>query len=156
MDDKTVDLIFQGSLDDLPPVASKIVRIFTSSTFTGEKFEFLIKLILSIFTGFSSISLDTLVERNNLMSKCYPRIKDYCREKHGLEFQVSQTSSLIAISAKNFAFLSHPIIDFSPWRSSQEEIFIENRNSILALPDTVRIGKQNVYIFERFGIAIRN
>lgn len=23
------------------------------------------------------------------MSKCYPRIKDYCREKHGLEFQVS-------------------------------------------------------------------
>lgn len=91
MDDKTVDLIFQGSLDDLPPVASKIVRIFTSSTFTGEKFEFLIKLILSIFTGFSSISLDTLVERNNLMSKCYPRIKDYCREKHGLEFQVSQS-----------------------------------------------------------------
>lgn len=32
---------------------------------------------------------DTLMERNNLMSKCYPRIKDYCREKHGLEFQVS-------------------------------------------------------------------
>lgn len=28
------------------------------------------------------------MERNNLMSKCYPRIKDYCREKHGLEFQV--------------------------------------------------------------------
>lgn len=22
------------------------------------------------------------------MSKCYPRIKEYCREKHGLEFQV--------------------------------------------------------------------
>lgn len=22
------------------------------------------------------------------MAKCYPRIKDYCREKHGLEFQV--------------------------------------------------------------------
>ncbi len=28
------------------------------------------------------------MERNNLMAKCYPRIKDYCREKHGLEFQV--------------------------------------------------------------------
>lgn len=23
------------------------------------------------------------------MAKCYPKIKDYCREKHGLEFQVS-------------------------------------------------------------------
>lgn len=31
------------------------------------------------------------MERNNLMSKCYPRIKDYCREKHGLEFQVWTT-----------------------------------------------------------------
>lgn len=29
------------------------------------------------------------MERNSLMAKCYPRIKDYCREKHGLEFQVN-------------------------------------------------------------------
>lgn len=29
------------------------------------------------------------MERNTLMAKCYPRIKDYCREKHGLEFQVN-------------------------------------------------------------------
>ncbi|KAJ0171169.1 hypothetical protein K1T71_013368 [Dendrolimus kikuchii] len=65
MDDRTVDLIFTGSLKSLPPVSSKIVRIFTSSTFT-----------------------DTTMERNTLMSKCYPKIKDYCREKHGLEFQV--------------------------------------------------------------------
>ncbi|KAL4712468.1 hypothetical protein ACJJTC_007484 [Scirpophaga incertulas] len=65
MDDRTVDLIFAGSLKSLPPVSSKIVRIFTSSTFT-----------------------DTTMERNTLMAKCYPRIKDYCREKHGLEFQV--------------------------------------------------------------------
>ncbi|XP_064214500.1 NACHT and WD repeat domain-containing protein 2 isoform X2 [Tribolium castaneum] len=65
MDDRTIDLIFAGSLENLPPVSSKIVRIFTSSTFT-----------------------DTTMERNTLMAKCYPRIKDYCREKHGLEFQV--------------------------------------------------------------------
>ncbi|ALC45346.1 CG10185 [Drosophila busckii] len=65
MDDRTIDSIFQGSLESLPPVSSKIVRIFTSSTFT-----------------------DTTMERNTLMAKCYPRIKDYCREKHGLEFQV--------------------------------------------------------------------
>ncbi|XP_011493787.1 PREDICTED: NACHT and WD repeat domain-containing protein 2 [Ceratosolen solmsi marchali] len=65
MDEKTVDSIFAGSLKSLPPVSSKIVRIFTSSTFT-----------------------DTTMERNTLMAKCYPKLKDYCREKHGLEFQV--------------------------------------------------------------------
>lgn len=36
MDDRTVDTIFAGSLEMLPPVSSKIVRIFTSSTFTGK------------------------------------------------------------------------------------------------------------------------
>ncbi|CAL4190550.1 unnamed protein product, partial [Meganyctiphanes norvegica] len=65
MDDRTIDKIFSGSLDLLPPVSSKIVRIFTSSTFT-----------------------DMLMERNTLMAEVYPRIKDFCREKHGLEFQV--------------------------------------------------------------------
>ena len=65
MDEKTVDRIFSGSLTDLPPVSSKIVRIFTSSTFT-----------------------DMLMERNTLMEWVYPKIKEYCREKHGLEFQV--------------------------------------------------------------------
>lgn len=35
MDDRTIDSIFLGSLESLPPVSSKIVRIFTSSTFTG-------------------------------------------------------------------------------------------------------------------------
>ena len=65
MDEQTVDRIFAGSLVDLPPVSSKIVRIFTSSTFT-----------------------DMLMERNTLMEWVYPKIKEYCREKHGLEFQV--------------------------------------------------------------------
>ncbi len=60
-----MDRIFAGNLEDLPPVSSKIVRIFTSSTFT-----------------------DMLMERNTLMEYVYPKIKEYCREKHGLEFQV--------------------------------------------------------------------
>ncbi|EDO47108.1 predicted protein, partial [Nematostella vectensis] len=42
----------------------KIVRIFTSSTFT-----------------------DTSVERNTLMERIYPRIKQFCQQ-HGYEFQV--------------------------------------------------------------------
>ena len=45
--------------------ASQVVRIFTSSTFT-----------------------DMLMERNCLMEYVYPKIKEYCREKHGLEYQV--------------------------------------------------------------------
>ena len=66
MDEKTVDRIFAGCLTDLPAVSSKIVRIFTSSTFT-----------------------DMLMERNTLMEYVYPKIKEYCRERYGLEFQVS-------------------------------------------------------------------
>ncbi|CAL8088657.1 unnamed protein product [Orchesella dallaii] len=65
MDDRTIDRVFAGCLEELPPVSSKIVRIFTSSTFT-----------------------DTGLERNTLMAEVYPKIKEYCREKHGLEFQV--------------------------------------------------------------------
>ena len=64
-DEATVDRIFAGNLDSLPPLSSKVVRIFTSSTFT-----------------------DMLMERNTLMEYVYPKIKEYCREKHGLEYQV--------------------------------------------------------------------
>ena len=70
MDEQVVDQIFAGSLTNLPPVSSKIVRIFTSSTFT-----------------------DMLMERNTLMEYVYPKMKDYCRERHGLEFQVRAKSS---------------------------------------------------------------
>ena len=69
MDEKIVERIFAGNLTNLPMVSSKIVRIFTSSTFT-----------------------DMLMERNTLMEYVYPRIKEYCRERHGLEFQVSKRS----------------------------------------------------------------
>ena len=75
MDEKTVDRIFAGSLVDLPPVSSKIVRIFTSSTFT-----------------------DMLMERNTLMEWVYPKIREYCREKHGLEFQVKMRKLMYSIS----------------------------------------------------------
>ena len=72
MNEKTVDRIMAGSLTDLPGVSSKVVRIFTSSTFT-----------------------DMLMERNTLMEFVYPKIKEYCREKHGLEFQVISISSFL-------------------------------------------------------------
>lgn len=47
MDDRTIDSIFAGSLESLPPVSSKIVRIFTSSTFTG-MLQYIFNLVLSL------------------------------------------------------------------------------------------------------------
>ena len=51
-DEDAVDKIFSGCLENLPPLSSKVVRIFTSSTFT-----------------------DMLMERNTLMEWVYPKIK---------------------------------------------------------------------------------
>ena len=65
---KYCKLPLQGELCGLPRLSSKVVRIFTSSTFT-----------------------DMLMERNVLMQFVYPKLKTYCREKHGIEFQVSIT-----------------------------------------------------------------
>ena len=65
MDDDTLDTVYTGHLAALPRLTSKLVRIFTSSTFT-----------------------DMLMERNTLMEFVYPRIKEYCRDRYGVEFQV--------------------------------------------------------------------
>ncbi len=74
--------VFYGKLDNLPSLASKIVRIFTSSTFTGRKMNIILYKISFFYY------LDTSMERNSLMQHTYPKLKEYCREKHGLEFQV--------------------------------------------------------------------
>lgn len=87
MDETIIDSIFAGSLKSLPPVSSKIVRIFTSSTFTGTLHILIINLLF--FCIFCKFHSDTAMERNTLMAQCYPKLKDYCREKHGLEFQVN-------------------------------------------------------------------
>ncbi|ULT89955.1 hypothetical protein L3Y34_008385 [Caenorhabditis briggsae] len=61
----TFDRVFAGKFANLPKPQSKLVRVFTSSTFT-----------------------DTTVERNALMEDIYPKLKEYCRETYGLDFQV--------------------------------------------------------------------
>ena len=58
------DRVLGGEFNNIPPTARKLVRIFTSSTFT-----------------------DTLVERNMLMEEIYPKLKEFCRG-YMLEFQV--------------------------------------------------------------------
>ncbi|XP_041349254.1 NACHT domain- and WD repeat-containing protein 1-like [Gigantopelta aegis] len=60
----TSELIIQGKVDLECPSTTKIVRIFTSSTFT-----------------------DSFHERNALMEKVYPNLKKVCQEE-GYEFQV--------------------------------------------------------------------
>lgn len=44
------------------------------------------------------------VERNTLMEKVYPRLKDYCRERHGLEFQVNSIQNAILECTKTLTW----------------------------------------------------
>ncbi|CAF1011593.1 unnamed protein product [Adineta steineri] len=54
----------RGRYQEIPDVRSKVIRIFLSSTFT-----------------------DTLAERDSLIENVFLKLKDYCRQKYGLEFQ---------------------------------------------------------------------
>ncbi|XP_038066823.1 NACHT domain- and WD repeat-containing protein 1-like [Patiria miniata] len=56
--------VLSGDLDIIPPIPSKVVRIFVSSTFG-----------------------DTIAERNSLLDRAYPTLHDWC-VLHDLEFQV--------------------------------------------------------------------
>lgn len=56
----------QRPMCSIPPMNKKAVRIFISSTFS-----------------------DTKEERNALMQRVYPKLAELCRDKYGLEFQVS-------------------------------------------------------------------
>lgn len=68
-------MVFSGKFKQIPTPLSKLVRVFTSSTFT-----------------------DTTLERNALMEDVYPNLKRYCREIHGLDFQVKIFIALSAFS----------------------------------------------------------
>uniref|UniRef100_A0A1I8G4P0 NACHT domain-containing protein n=1 Tax=Macrostomum lignano TaxID=282301 RepID=A0A1I8G4P0_9PLAT len=57
--------LMAGFLTDLPEKNSKIVRVFVSSTFS-----------------------DMHVERNVLMQQVYPKLKQFCRDRYGLAFQL--------------------------------------------------------------------
>lgn len=81
--------LLRGRTQDLPAVRSKVVRVFLSSTFTGtfsfESFDTFIDGFIRLNKRFVS---DTLVERDSLIENVFPQLKDYCRQKYGLEFQV--------------------------------------------------------------------
>ena len=58
--------ILKGKFEHVFKDRSKTVRIFLSSTFT-----------------------DTHEERDYLIENVFPKLKDYCKKEHGLDFQVN-------------------------------------------------------------------
>ena len=48
----------------------------------------LMKHIKMNWSHFMHFSVDTKEERNALMQYVYPKLEEYCRDRHGLEFQV--------------------------------------------------------------------
>ncbi|RNA44129.1 NACHT and WD repeat domain-containing 2 [Brachionus plicatilis] len=64
LDLKTTIEILKGKYDNVPDLRKKNVRIFLSSTFT-----------------------DTNSERDYLIEKIYPKLKDYCRVNYDIDFQ---------------------------------------------------------------------
>lgn len=70
--DQVIDSIFAGRLTHLPSLNRPLVRIYISSTYT-----------------------DMVVEKNLLLTEVYPKLKDYCREQYGLEFQVRQIVKIV-------------------------------------------------------------
>ncbi|EDV28762.1 uncharacterized protein TRIADDRAFT_19804, partial [Trichoplax adhaerens] len=63
--DDIIQSILSGNMINLPSKRSQTVRAFISSTFT-----------------------DTKLERNAIMKDIYSRLKEYCRSRHGLDFQL--------------------------------------------------------------------
>ena len=68
MEDSQIDKLFEGNLTNLPSWRQPLIRIYLSSTYT-----------------------DMSVEKTYLFGEVYPKLKEYCREKYGLEFQVHNT-----------------------------------------------------------------
>lgn len=73
------------------------------------------------------------------MAKCYPRIKDYCREKHGLEFQVRILLLLHNDRLLLLLFLS--VLLTSGFRVSGNLVnFLQRRYSISVITITLMVG----------------
>ena len=71
MEDSQIDKLFAGDMENLPPWRQPLIRLYLSSTYT-----------------------DMTLEKTSLFAEVYPKLKEYCREKYGLEFQVSSILTL--------------------------------------------------------------
>ena len=75
MEDSQIDKLFAGDMENLPPWRQPLIRLYLSSTYT-----------------------DMTLEKTALFAEVYPKLKEYCREKYGLEFQVSSILTLVQVS----------------------------------------------------------
>ncbi|KAK7499076.1 hypothetical protein BaRGS_00009623 [Batillaria attramentaria] len=75
-----VTSLMQGSLplSDVPTIKSKVIKLFISSTFT-----------------------DFVVERNVLQEQVFPKIRKYCRDKYGVDFQAVDMRWGVALEAQD-------------------------------------------------------
>ena len=60
-----VDRIYCGDMTDLQPPLRPVIRIYLSSNFT-----------------------DMVMEKTELVNHIFPIIRNYCKDRHGLDFQV--------------------------------------------------------------------
>jgi hypothetical protein len=65
MNEQIFNEIISGTFDNIPKEKSKVVRIFLSSTFS-----------------------DTHAERDYLIAYIYPKLKQYCKSEHNIDFQI--------------------------------------------------------------------
>ena len=84
MEDSQIDKLFAGDMENLPPWRQPLIRLYLSSTYT-----------------------DMTLEKTSLFAEVYPKLKEYCREKYGLEFQVS---SILTLGRKD-GFLSRTLFE---------------------------------------------
>ena len=50
----------------------------------------LLHMMINIYNKAYWFVTDTYTERNLLITKIFPRLKSYCRESYGMDFQVGQ------------------------------------------------------------------
>ena len=82
--------ILRGRYQKIPELRKKEVRIFISSTFTGKNF---LRSNLNNFLFFAFLcntinKKDTMAERDYLIERIFPKLKEYCKRKYDLDFQV--------------------------------------------------------------------
>ena len=83
MEDSKIDMIFAGNFDRLERVKHPIIRVYLSSTYT-----------------------DMTMEKSILVTEVYPKVKEYCRERYGAEFQVAfSAANLQLIIEHEFIYL---------------------------------------------------
>uniref|UniRef100_A0A8R1E377 NACHT domain-containing protein n=2 Tax=Caenorhabditis japonica TaxID=281687 RepID=A0A8R1E377_CAEJA len=83
-------MFVQCVIQDCTHTFDCMVNTYVYALYSAQWFQFLcgaVSALTAILLDGSTFT-DTTVERNALMEDIYPKLKEYCRETHGLDFQV--------------------------------------------------------------------